>query len=406
MSGDGRRYLVADYKTTWLGDHEQPHYVDAYHPRGWPRRCRGRLPAAGAAVLRCAAPVPALAAAGVRLRRALRRRALSLPARHVRAGHAGGRRAALRRLRVAPAERRWSRRSPTSSAGGRRPRERRRRREATYHRDTALHATGTAARLQPRRAARRRPTSTSPAGRGGGRGERRERAARRRVRRAGRPAGLGMPRPRPSRPADDGLGWPDADGWGRRVAGSPGRRIRGASITTSVGCTWTGTGARSARSPTTSPRGPPCRSPSTRPRSGRLDEAFPGAGIREQRVAAEVACTHRTTIVTGGPGTGKTTTIARLSPLLAEQSSGAAAPDGAGGADGKAAARIASGAARRAAKPRLPLTAAGSRGRAHGGDPAPAAGLATREPDAVPARPHTTCCPTTWSSSTRRRWCR
>ena len=32
--GDRRRYLVADYKTTWIGDHEQPHYVDAYHPRG------------------------------------------------------------------------------------------------------------------------------------------------------------------------------------------------------------------------------------------------------------------------------------------------------------------------------------------------------------------------------------
>jgi exodeoxyribonuclease V beta subunit len=27
-----RRYLVADYKTTWIGDHEAPHYADAYHP--------------------------------------------------------------------------------------------------------------------------------------------------------------------------------------------------------------------------------------------------------------------------------------------------------------------------------------------------------------------------------------
>ena len=38
-------------------------------------------------------------------------------------------------------------------------------------------------------------------------------------------------------------------------------------------------------------------------------------------------------------------------------------------------------------------------------DPAPAAGLAAR-PQPVPPRPRTTGCPTTWSSSTRRRWCR
>jgi exodeoxyribonuclease V beta subunit len=29
---DRRRYLVADYKTTWIGDRDTPHYVDAYHP--------------------------------------------------------------------------------------------------------------------------------------------------------------------------------------------------------------------------------------------------------------------------------------------------------------------------------------------------------------------------------------
>ena len=43
-----------------------------------------------------------------------------------------------------------------------------------------------------------------------------------------------------------------------------------------------------------------------------LGAAFPGAGYAEQCEAARVCCTHRTAIVTGGPGTGKTTTIARL----------------------------------------------------------------------------------------------
>lgn len=47
-----------------------------------------------------------------------------------------------------------------------------------------------------------------------------------------------------------------------------------------------------------------------------LKASFPGDAYREQRAAAEVCCTHRTSIVTGGPGTGKTTTIARLIAAL------------------------------------------------------------------------------------------
>ena len=58
-------------------------------------------------------------------------------------------------------------------------------------------------------------------------------------------------------------------------------------------------------------------------------------GYEEQRAAAEVALAQGLTVLTGGPGTGKTTTVARLLALLAEQARpGAAAADRAGGADG------------------------------------------------------------------------
>ena len=51
------------------------------------------------------------------------------------------------------------------------------------------------------------------------------------------------------------------------------------------------------------------------PASERL---FP-AGFEEQREAAEIALAQAVTVLTGGPGTGKTTTVARLLALLAEQ---------------------------------------------------------------------------------------
>jgi exodeoxyribonuclease V alpha subunit len=50
-----------------------------------------------------------------------------------------------------------------------------------------------------------------------------------------------------------------------------------------------------------------------------LDRVFPAAGYDEQRSAARVALTHATTVLTGGPGTGKTTTVAALLALCAEQ---------------------------------------------------------------------------------------
>uniref|UniRef100_A0A5Q5CC45 RecBCD enzyme subunit RecD n=1 Tax=Mycobacterium sp. (strain JLS) TaxID=164757 RepID=A0A5Q5CC45_MYCSJ len=52
-----------------------------------------------------------------------------------------------------------------------------------------------------------------------------------------------------------------------------------------------------------------------------LDRLFPTADFPEQRVAAEIALSQSLTVLTGGPGTGKTTTVARLLALLAEQAS-------------------------------------------------------------------------------------
>ena len=49
-----------------------------------------------------------------------------------------------------------------------------------------------------------------------------------------------------------------------------------------------------------------------------IDRLFP-AGYEEQRRAAEIALSQGLTVLTGGPGTGKTTTVARLLALLAEQ---------------------------------------------------------------------------------------
>ncbi|MDX6324149.1 MAG: exodeoxyribonuclease alpha subunit, partial [Nocardioidaceae bacterium] len=47
-----------------------------------------------------------------------------------------------------------------------------------------------------------------------------------------------------------------------------------------------------------------------------LETYFPDAGSADQRAAARTACERGTSVVTGGPGTGKTTTIARLLGVL------------------------------------------------------------------------------------------
>ncbi len=50
-----------------------------------------------------------------------------------------------------------------------------------------------------------------------------------------------------------------------------------------------------------------------------LDRVFPGDSFSEQRDAARAAATQWTTVLTGGPGTGKTTTVAGLLALVSEQ---------------------------------------------------------------------------------------
>jgi exodeoxyribonuclease V alpha subunit len=51
-----------------------------------------------------------------------------------------------------------------------------------------------------------------------------------------------------------------------------------------------------------------------------LERVFPLSGYDEQKAAARVALSHWTAVLTGGPGTGKTTAVAGLLALLAEQS--------------------------------------------------------------------------------------
>lgn len=50
--------------------------------------------------------------------------------------------------------------------------------------------------------------------------------------------------------------------------------------------------------------------------SALLKTLFPEAGSQQQQQAAALACVNQLTIITGGPGTGKTTTVAKLLCLL------------------------------------------------------------------------------------------
>ena len=73
------------------------------------------------------------------------------------------------------------------------------------------------------------------------------------------------------------------------------------------------------------------------------ERLFP-KGYDEQRAAAELALSQAVTVLTGGPGTGKTTTVARLLALLVEQAEVAGLPRpriALAAPTGKAAARLA-----------------------------------------------------------------
>ncbi|AFI91461.1 exodeoxyribonuclease V subunit alpha [Pectobacterium parmentieri] len=73
-----------------------------------------------------------------------------------------------------------------------------------------------------------------------------------------------------------------------------------------------------------------------------LDRLFPDAGeeIDWQKVAAAVALTRRIAIISGGPGTGKTTTVAKLLAALIELNTGEALRIQLAAPTGKAAARL------------------------------------------------------------------
>ena len=141
---------------------------------------------------------------------------------------------------------------------------------------------------------------------------------------------------------------------------------------------------------------------------GGLDRVFPLQGYDEQRDAAARPPAQWTTVLTGGPGTGKTTTVAGLLALLAEQAEQRGEPPlriALAAPTGKAAARLQQAVARRSAEPpRTRPTAPGWPGS--GADPAPAARLAARQPRPGSGTTATTGCRTTWSWSTRPRWCR
>jgi len=70
-----------------------------------------------------------------------------------------------------------------------------------------------------------------------------------------------------------------------------------------------------------------------------FERLFP-AGFEEQREAAEIALAQAVTVLTGGPGTGKTTTVARLLALLAEQAGTSRLRIALAAPTGKAAARL------------------------------------------------------------------
>lgn len=77
-----------------------------------------------------------------------------------------------------------------------------------------------------------------------------------------------------------------------------------------------------------------------------LDYYFPGKAEEDQRAAAEAVCRCWTAVVTGGPGTGKTTTVARLLGVLlslhdAQRPTGGALRVALAAPTGKAAARMA-----------------------------------------------------------------
>ncbi|WP_183095080.1 exodeoxyribonuclease V subunit alpha [Nocardioides stalactiti] len=116
------------------------------------------------------------------------------------------------------------------------------------------------------------------------------------------------------------LPWPDRDGWQRAIEGSP---LTGAGVLRREGALlyldrfWREEGQ--VRDDLLGRLGAPAPVVDEAALTATADRLFP-EGYDEQRAAALAAARQWTTVLTGGPGTGKTTTVAGLLALLAEQS--------------------------------------------------------------------------------------
>ena len=190
-------------------------------------------------------------------------------------------------------------------------------------------------------------------------------------------------RPRPGLAPDRGVG---------RRGRRPARCVASGCCGGSTACsTSTATGSRRASSAPTSRSGSPGRR--RRSTTPRWRPAWRGCSpvttYDEQRTASRRAATQWTTVLTGGPGTGKTTTVAGLLALLAEQAEvagGPAAADRADRADGQGVRRGSRRRSRTAAQ-RLPVDGPGAARTLAGGHPAPAARHPPRQRHPLPAPP-------------------
>ena len=182
------------------------------------------------------------------------------------------------------------------------------------------------------------------------------------------------------------LPWPDAGDWLERLAASP---------LVAVGEEPGGPASATPRRPLALPRpllargAPGRRRPAAR-LAGEARAAVPEEQLARlfepgrQRDAAETALRRQFAVIAGGPGTGKTTTVARTLALILEQGDpliALAAPTG------KAAARLTEAVHDEAAKLDIDERRAGAAAQPRGHDPAPPARLAARHPQPLPPRP-------------------
>jgi exodeoxyribonuclease V alpha subunit len=112
-----------------------------------------------------------------------------------------------------------------------------------------------------------------------------------------------------------GLPWPEPGGWRRRVAASA---LLGGPLQLEGDALYLDRYWREERRLAGDLRALGAAS-GVEPSEAVLDRLFAGAGDSRQRLAAATAVRRRFAVVAGGPGTGKTTTVARIVALLLEQ---------------------------------------------------------------------------------------